>query len=191
MWVIIDIIGATLIVGIILMAIFGMNMNLNQATYNKTFSLITQTNCVTLARMFEYDLLKIGYHVPKDSAYTPPKNLSILGAKSDSIVIRADLRDAGTINTVSYYVGQPSALGTTKNPRDRMLYRVEDGNVIAANIGLTSLTFKYYNKDEFATTAVESIRSINIKFTVESPEPVDTTYAAAFWQKKLYPKNLQ
>lgn len=191
MSVIIDIIGATLILGIILSAIFGMNLNLNQASYNKTFALITQTNCVTLARMFEYDMLKIGYHVPRDSSVSPPRVVSIVAVKSDSIVFKADLRDIGTINTVKYYIGSSSALGTTKNPRDRMIFRVEDGNVIAASIGLTSLSFTYYDRNEFTTSTPEEIKAINIKFTVESPEPVDTSYAAAFWQKKLYPKNIQ
>src|SRR6266852_7995743 len=117
MAVFIDILGAMIIVGILMLSIFGMNLNLNQANYNKTFSLITQTNCVTLARMFEYDLLKIGYKVPKDSSVSPPRNISILAAKPDSLAFKADLRDAGSVNTVRYYIGPVSALGSTKNPR--------------------------------------------------------------------------
>src|SRR5437870_550649 len=129
---ILDILGATIIVGIMLLALFGLNLNMHAASYNKTFTLITQTNAVTLARMMEYDMVKMGYH-----SLTRPY---VLAAKPDSIAFKADLRNSGTVNIVRYYVGATSGLAFTKNPRDRMVYRVEDGNVMAANLGLTSLS---------------------------------------------------
>jgi hypothetical protein len=186
MWVIIDIFGASIIAGIILVAIFGMNVNLDQATYNKTFTLITQTNAVTLARMIEYDFIKIGYHTSKPA---------IFAIKPDSISFMANLRNSSTgtaadTNYVRYYVGPVAGLGSTKNPRDRMLYRVEDGKTIAANLGVTSLAFTYYDKDGLTTSIPDSVKSINVVFTCESPYPVDTTYAASFWQKRIYPRNL-
>src|SRR5260221_13424951 len=97
MWVILDIFGASIIAGIILVAIFGMNVNLDQATYNKTFTLITQTNTVALARMIEYDFVKIGYHTPKPA---------VLAAKSDSISFyMADPTNPGVAYyPVQYYV---------------------------------------------------------------------------------------
>ena len=181
MWVLIDIIGATIILGIIIMAILGLNVNLDLASYNKTFTLITQTNTVTLARMLEYDLVKAGYHTPKPA---------ILGAKSDSISFLTDLRDAGVVNSVTYYLGPTSVLGSTKNPRDRMLYRVEYGSTISSNLGVTALKFTYFDTAGSVTTIPSNIASINVQFTVESPFPVDTTYAAAVWQKRVYPRNL-
>lgn len=181
MAVIIDIIGAAIIVGIILLAIFGLNANLNQASYNKNFSLIVQTNTVTLARMIEYDFVKIGFHTPRPC---------ILAATSDSISFMADLGNDGTVHAVQYYVSPVSVLGTTKNPRDRLIYRVEDGEVIAANLGLTSLALSYFDGYGNVTSSPDSIRSIDVRFKVESPEPVDTGYIASFWQKRIYPRNL-
>jgi hypothetical protein len=183
MAILIDIVGATFIAGIILMAIFGMNVNLDQATYNKTFTLITQTNAVTLARMIEYDFVKIAYYTPRPA---------ILAAKSDSISFyMADPTNPGVgSNFVQYYVSSPAVLGSTKNPRDRILYRVQNGTVTAANLGVTSFTLAYYDENGLATTVPDSVRSINVGFTCESPFPVDTTYAAAFWQKRIYPRNL-
>ncbi len=181
MSILIDLIGATIILGIVLMAILGLNVNLDQASYSKTFTLITETNCVTLARMLEFDLVKAGYHTSKPA---------FLAAKSDSISFLADLRDAGTVNTVTYRLGPTSALGATKNPRDRMLYRTEDGSTIASNLGVTALTFTYYDLSGAVTAGLADVASINVQFTVESPFPVDTTYAAAVWQKRIYPRNL-
>jgi hypothetical protein len=178
-----DIIGASIIAGIILVAIFGMNVNLDQATYNKTFTLITQTNCVTLARMIEFDFVKIGYHTPKPA---------VRAAKQDSISFyMADPTNPGVAwDSVQYYVGPASVLGSTKNPRDRILYRVRNGVRTAANIGVTSLSFTYYDSAGVVTTIPDFVKSIDVVFNVESPFPVDTTYAAAFWQKRIFPRNL-
>ncbi|MBI1804526.1 MAG: hypothetical protein HY033_12450 [Ignavibacteriae bacterium] len=181
MAVLIDIFGAAIIAGILLLTIFGLNANLNQANYNKTFSLITQTNTVTLARIIESDLVKIGYHVSTSA---------ILTAKSDSIKFLADLADDGVIHTIVYAIGPTSLLGTTKNPRDRMLYRVDNGSLIAANVGLTDLSFTYFDNNGDSTSTPDLVNSINVKFHVESSEPVDTAYAAVFWEKRIYPRNL-
>ena len=181
MSVMIDIIGSLIIIGVVMLSIFGLTGNLNQASYNKSFSLVAQTNAVTLARMLEYDIDKIGYHV-KPAMFT---------AAPDDIKFKAVLVYGGvTVNTVRYYISSTSVLGNTKNPRDRVLYREEDGKTIAANLGVTTLSFSYYNNDGFTTSALDSIKSIHVKFTVESPAPVDTTYAALSWEKRFYPKNL-
>ncbi len=181
MSILMDIIGASVIAGIIMLSILGLNTNLNSAAYNKTFSLVTQTNTVALGRMIEYDMVKMGYHTSKPA---------LLTAKSDTITFMADLADAGAVNTIKYYMGPVNGLTSTKNPRDRMLYRVQDGNVIAMNLGLTSLVFSYFDTDGDSTATPSLVQSINVKFTVESIEPVDTTYSAAFWEKRIYPKNL-
>src|SRR2546425_7907376 len=128
MSVLIDIIGAAIIAGIIILAIFGLNVNLSQANYNKLFTLTTQTNTVVLAQMMEYDMVKIGYHVPN------PGTSAVLGAKPDSIVFKGDLNNSGTVNTVKYYTGSTSTLAFTRNPRDKMIYRVQDGVVTPMNL---------------------------------------------------------
>ena len=181
MSILIDIVGSLVIAGIIMLAILGLNVNMNQAMYDKTFALITQSNAVTLARMIEFDFVKIGYHSTKPN---------LLVAKSDSISFRGDMGDDGTVRTVRYYVGAMSTLGSTKNPNDRLIYRVQDGTVTPMNLGVTNMSFSYYNADGFATLNADSVRSISVIFTVQSSEPVDTTYTTAFWQKKIFPKNL-
>jgi hypothetical protein len=180
----IDIIGAAVIVGIIMLAIFGLNVNLSQANYNKLFTLTTQMNTVTLAEIMEFDMVKIGYHVPN------AKSVAVLAAKSDSIVFQADLNNTGTINTVKYYLGPTSALSYTKNPNDRVIYRVQDGVVSPMYVGLTSLSITYYNSDGNVTTRPDSVRSMFVQFTIQSPSPVDTSYSTAFWEKRISPKNL-
>ena len=181
MAVMIDIIGSVVIAGIVLLAILGLNANMNQAMYNKTFSLVTQTNAVALARMIEYDVTKIGYHTPSPA---------LLVASPDTISFKADLKDDGTVHTVKYFSGSTSTLSWTKNPNDRMVYRVLDGSVTSMNLGVTSLVFKYYDVNGIVTTDPKSVKSVNVYFTVQSPEPVDTGYCSSYWQKTINSKNL-
>jgi len=181
MAVLIDIFGAAIIAGILLLSIFGLNTNLSQANYNKTFSLMTQTNAVTLARIIESDLVKAGYHVGA---------LPILTAKSDSLKFQADLEDDGSVHTIAYAISPTSSLGSTKNPRDRIFYRVDNGSVIAANVGLTDISFQYFDTNGDTTSSINLINSIRVKFRIESSEPVDTAYASVFWEKRIYPRNL-
>lgn len=184
MSVMIDIIGSFIIIGVVMLSIFGLSSNLNQSAYNKSFSVVTQTNEVALARMIEFDFNKIGYQVPVS---TP----ALLKARPDSIIFKAALTYGGSWSTVTYYTGPTSELTRTKNPRDRYLYRIEDGKKIPANLGVTSLSFVYYNRDGFITSALDSIKSIRARFTIESPEPVDTSYSGISWEKRIYPKNLE
>jgi len=182
MAILIDIVGSLVIAGIIFLTILGLNVNMNQATYNKTFSVITQSNAIALARMIEYDFVKMGYHSPKPM---------ILSAGADSISFVADLANDGTVHTVKYRLGSTSTLASTKNPNDRLLYRVQDGATIPMNLGVISFSLSYVDSAGFKTTKADSIRGITVAFNVQSSEPVDTGYVAAYWQKIFYPKNLK
>ena len=188
----IDIIGAGLIAGLVLLSIFGLGANLNQASYEKSFTYALQTNAVTVARIMESDIVKIGYHIPKGTAIT--------SATASSIAFKADLANVGVTNVVRYTLSSTTAseVNTTINPRDVMLYREVDGSTIAANLGVTNLQFAYYDSAGTATTTLAQIRSIYVKISLESPERIintaeaasDTAYPGVFWEKTIYPRNL-
>ncbi len=178
---IIDLIGSFVIIGAVMLTIFALTTNLNQASYNKSFSTTTQTNATTLARVLDYDIVKIGYHTSKPA---------MIIAKTDSMSFKADLLDDGNVKTVQYFLGSTSGMSNTKNPRDKVFYRIEGGKTIAMGLGVTGIQFSYYNNDGFATAALDSIKSIRVKITIESATPVDTSYSVISWQKRFYPKNL-
>src|SRR6516162_782763 len=162
---VINFIGSAILASLIFASIFGLTHNLNQSNYEKNFELTTQTNAVFLARLMEYDFVKIGFHYPRPA-------VAIIAADSQSITFKADLLDSGTVNTVSYAIGPVSDLANTKNPRDRYLYRTLDGVTTSANLGLTRLQFIYYDNDGHVTSNLSLIKSMNVQFTIESPERV-------------------
>ena len=184
MAVLIDIVGASVIAGIIMLTILNLNANLNQASYEKVYTLNMQTNIVTLARIIEYDFVKIGYHTSKPA---------ILNADSTSIRFTSDLLNAGVTNTVKYSISDvsESVVASTKNPRDRMIYREVNGQpMISANLGVTSLKFTYLDSMGSETSNLTFIKAIRVKIKLENPEPIDTTYQGVFWEKTIYPRNL-
>ena len=185
-----DIVGSVVFFGILLLTIFVIMGNLNQANYEKTYTLNMQTNAVTLARIMEYDMLKIGYHVGSPA---------IISADSTSIQFVGDLENDGDTNTVSYYIGSTSesVVADTKNPRDRMIYRVVNGQpAIRANLGLTDLKLTYFDSSGVETNSVSLIRSIGVKFRLENFEPVYPVhpdvpvYPGVFWEKRIFPRNI-
>lgn len=193
MSVLIDIIGAFVIGSIMFVMIFGNMGNVNQAHYEKALSTNVQTNVVTVARIMEYDILKIGYH---------NKNDAIQYADSTGIRFKADLKNDGNIVSVQYILG--NLITSTRNPKDRKFIRqAGSAPAIEANLGLTSMQFTYYDtlgnrlKTPITTPVrLDSIKSINVKLWLESPEPVysmtkgDSSYQTVFWEKTMYPRNL-
>jgi hypothetical protein len=192
MSIILDIIAAAVIGGIMLISIFSMMGNINQANFEKTLSTNVQGNILTLARIMESDFLKIGYHI---------KNDAIQSADSTGIAFKSDLQNNGSVATVQYLLG--SSVTTTKNPNDRIIIRQVGGQAINANVGLTYLQIAYFDtlgrqiQCPISTKArLDSIKAIRLKIRLESSEPVYSfvsnvaTYQSVYWEKTIYPKNL-
>lgn len=185
-----DIIGSTFILGILILAVVAVNASVSDWTFGSTSTLNAQTNAVEVARLIEWDFLKIGYAVPD----TLPK---ISLADSTRLTFYADLDRKGTIDTVRYYTKNPvSRVGL--NPNTFILYRLTNSEPEAgSNLGMTLFRLAYYdslgNKLSMPVTTPARIRSIEAAFMVESIIPSmegDTTYPGAYWEKRIYPRNL-
>lgn len=193
MSIILDIIAAAIIGGIMLISIFSMMGNINQANFEKTLSTNVQGNIITLARIMESDILKIGYHIKTDA---------IQSADSTNIAFKSDLTNSGTIVSVQYSLGD--TVSSTRNANDRMLIRQATGQqTINANVGMTYLQFAYFDTlgrelqcPLNTKIRLDSIKAIRIKIRLESSEPVYSSlsntaaYQNVYWEKTIYPRNL-
>ena len=185
-----DIIGSTFILGILILAVVAVNASVSDWTFGSTSTLNAQTNAVEVARLIEWDFLKIGYAVPD---ILPKISL----ADSTQLTFYADLDRKGKIDTVRYYTKNPvSRVGL--NPNTFVLYRLTNSEPEAgSNLGMTLFRLAYYdslgNKLSMPVTTPARIRSIEAAFMVESIIPSmegDTTYPGAYWEKRIYPRNL-
>ena len=195
MSVMLDIIGASVIIGIVILTVMNVNINLSDENYKGMVDLHTQTETIQLARIIEFDFYKIGYNVP------PANRPAITIADSTHIKFKTNLGDiAGALDIIEYGLGD-YVLGST-NPRDRMLFRIENLTKVYINYSVINFKLTYYDSTDtkiptpITGSNLNKIKSINVKLILESPEPFDTTrtggqqYAHAMYQKLIYPRNL-
>jgi len=194
MQVIYDIIGSIIIGGIILLMLLSFNSSIMEGSAVQTFNSIVQTNMTSVSEMIEYDFRKMGYRVGSvhDSA--------IVYADSNSILIKGDFDNDGSVEKIGYSLNPISKKGSTGsghvNPRARVLTRTAGGIPQSINLGLTRFHLAYYNEaDQLITEnpvkAPSRIRSIRLAMNMESTSPYDTIYAGGTWERTITPKNLK
>lgn len=148
----IDIIGSTLIGGIILIILFRMNDSAVENHYINSGELIVQTNLLSVVELLEIDLRKIGYC--KNWEIAPVPGEALLEATDTSITFLTDTPSTsnpfgdGNIDTLRYWVGSPydEEVIKTPNPKDRMLYRqINSEPALYSNMGVTQLKINYFD----------------------------------------------
>lgn len=190
MQVIYDIIGSIIIGGIILLMLVSFNSSVMEGAAVQTFTSIVQSNVTSVTDLIEYDFRKMGYRVGSihDSA--------IVYADSSKIVMKGDIDNNGTVETVTYYLDLAAKSGHV-NPRSRILYRQVNGaGAQRINLGITRFRMAYYNAAdsllvENPVKAPSSIRAIRLAINMESTSPYDKTYAGTTWERTITPKNLK
>ena len=187
MSVMMDIIGATVLVGMLMLTVMNININMNSETYRTATEFHTQTEMIQLARIFEFDVYKAGYAVVKPA---------IVVADSSYLKFRTNLLNiAGRRDSVEYLLGTP--VTNSSNPNDKHLLRVENVSTVSISYSVTQFRLTYYDgRDSVMATPVsgalrDSIRSIRIQLRLESPTLIDGSYAGAYYEKLIYPRNLQ
>jgi len=190
-----DIAGSMIIGGILMMIVWRLGDASAEKTYNNSGELTIQQNLLTLAEIIEFDYRKIGYCNNWNAVVDPrtgqPFNSSqaIYYADENSMSFYTDLHPYdGNLDSVRYYLGPLSECLSTPNPRDRILYRVENDDApVASNLGVTNFHMVYFdvNDDSIPTPVITRglIKSIEINLTVENVAAYDEKYSNAFWKQ--------
>jgi hypothetical protein len=193
MSVMMDIIGSMVVAGMLMMMVMGINVNMSSETYKSFTELNIQTQSIQLARILEFDLYKAGYSVAK------PGVIAI--ADTARLKFYTNLFNvAGRRDSVEYDLG--ALVTSSPNPNDKSLYRYENTTMVFINFSVTRFVLSYYNsRDSLLAAPVtgsnrDSIKSIRVLLTLQSPVPFDTTtsggssYVTTYYQKLIYPRNL-
>lgn len=194
-----DIIGSMVIGGMLFLIL----LNLNEAAVKNSFrfngEMIVQKNLVEIVKLLEHDFRKIGYS--KDWELIPDPSKSILTADSTSISFLTDTNNIGIIDTLEYRLGPASELSNTPNPRDKILYRIVNGDESpGVNLGVTQFRMNYFdtfgNPISFPIDVPSEINTMEINLTVEDvsayDDPdVENDYNSVFWKQiRLAARNL-
>ena len=177
-----DIMGSVIIAG--LMVIMLMKFNIYQSTtkFASDSELQMQQNSKTLAEIIDHDFRKIGYDY--DST-------SIVQADSERVSFFSDIDRNGSIDFVSYFLGDTSEVTETTNPNDRILYRVVNSDTISGpSLGLTKAKFSYLDEVYTETTTLSDIKYVRAELWVESIEPVGEEFIFTYWELTINPRNL-
>lgn len=179
-----DIVGSTIIGGIILLIILTYNSNVNDASISQTTSNIVQSNLNSIATELDFDFKKIGFGVTD--------SLKIITADTSRISFRADIDNNGKIDTITYYLSDLNALISTPNPRDRFLYRIVNTQAPnSSSLGVIKFRLFYYDKNGNITGVGSSVKSFKVELYCESTFPIgENYYPLAYWNKTINPRNL-
>ncbi len=204
-----DILGSSLVGGMLLLIMFRLNDASVENSFMYTGNLLVQQNLVSIVEVINHDFNKIGYCEKWEKIPDPSK--SIISATDTSIAFLTDLPTVshplgdGIIDTLKYYSGSVNELTVTPNPRDRILYRVVGNSVPdGSNLGVTQFKLTYFDSDGNTLpnpVVTSKIRSIQIDLKLEDVYGYDTDnsdknknerYADAVWkQLKISSPNLR
>ena len=193
----IDIMGATIIGGILLMMVNSLNERAVGSNIIYGSDKLLQMEVVQLADLIETDFRKIGYC--EDPTKVADSLCVILSADTSQIKFITDLNRDGNLDTLEYFVSSTAVLSNTVNPRDRILYRKhsaypnEETLMISSNI--THFYFRYFDalniELSFPITSPSLIAYMEISFKVEDSDAYDLQYSEAYWQQvRLTSRNL-
>ena len=192
---ILDILGATVIGGLLLLILLRLNGSVTENTviYGNDRSL--QRSLAETAVVVEEDLRKMGYCA--DPFKLTDGMSRVIYADSSYISFYTDVDLDGTLDSLAYFISDTTALSVTRNPRDRILYRqINTGTPFIVNSNIVQFKLTYYDALGYELTPPVSspamITHLEISFKVEDPEAYDQNYSEAYWQQvRLTSRNLR
>jgi len=182
---IIDILGAAIIGGILLINLLNANGTLveNDSVYNHDKNL--QQDLVITATVVERDFTLVGYVNSSDQIGS---NANIIEGSLNSIKFRSDINNNGDMDTITYYLSDLSAMAHTPNPRDMILYRKLNSDIpyVLAN-NVTRFRLIYFDSQMLPVTPpiglTTVVNYIQIEFRVEDAYAFDNNYSEAIWRR--------
>jgi len=180
--ILLDLMGSTIIGALIVSMLINFNMYQTNSLISSDSELQLQQNAKTLAEILNHDFRKIGYRY--DST-------AFVVADPERISFFSDIDRDGSIELVTYMLGDSTEVTGTVNPRDRILYRIVDNDTIKGpSLGLTKTKFSYFNGAGVPTTTLSEIQYVKAELWVETIDLVDGGYPFTYWELIINPRNL-
>ena len=187
---ILDIIGASVITGFLILMTISFTSRINSVTQDSLATEVTLNSASNTAQIFEFYFYKIGSMTMSDI---------ISVADSDKIRFDGDIDEDGIVEDFLLYNYTVDDWTYTENPNDSPVYsrtNSGDNNLVAV---VTDFHLTYYDamQNELAYSILDTsqtlrntIRSIKVFIKSESSFPVDSIYEAVVWERLISPRNL-
>ncbi len=181
--IILDIIGATIIGGVIIFMIINLNIYSSQKLFASGQELGLEQNAKTLAEIMDHDLRKVGFNYSGN----PIEEMD-----STHFTFHSDIDSNGVMDKVGFTCGDTTEMAATPNPNDIVLYRIINSDTSKGpSLGLTKLRFTYNDKHGNKTAYKDSVKYIKAEMWIESAEKTDEgKYLFTYWEMTINPRNL-
>jgi hypothetical protein len=184
-----DIMGSTIVGGIVLMILFQVNAKISTTSADILLSTFTSINTVDAGAILERDISKLGYRISEDF---------ITVAEEEKIEFWADLSDNGTPQKVLYTLGTVNEVTATTNPNDRPLFRKvsDDSPKLVSVVREFKITYLDMEGNDIAYSTLDNQENRNLIFgirlyiKIESFDPSEEMYPYIELQRTIIPKNL-
>jgi hypothetical protein len=168
--------------GFIVLMMINFNIFQNNTMFTSDSELQLQQNAKTLAEILNNDLRKIGFR---------HSGTAFITADSERVSFYSDIDYDGTVDRVTYYLGDTTSASLTTNPRDRVLYRIINNDTIQGpSLGLIKAKFSYLNGLGATTSNLSEMKYIRAELWIEPYEPNDGEYPFTYWELTINPRNL-
>lgn len=168
MQTIIEIVGSTIIGGMLLLLILTSKTNVGKASNSQVMNSKIQSNITTITDIIETDIKKLGYRIPGGTSITKADSFNLTFKFYDDIHSLTD--------SVSY-----SFNNTTKK-----LFR----NTESMNLNTSNFKLCYYDSTGNIPASAALIKSFKIALTVQDTFKYDGNAVVAYWEKIFKPQNL-
>jgi hypothetical protein len=182
MTTLLDILGSTLIGGMVLLMVMNFNIFTTQTQVGSTAELQLQRNAKSIAEIINTDFRKIGFKY---------NGTSITQADSQKFIFYSDINNNNNIRLIEYVLGDTSTASHSINPNDRALFRIigNDTTIVAPD-GITNIRLLYRDENGTLTHTLQDISYVEIGIWLESAYPVNNEYLFTYWQMTINPRNI-
>jgi hypothetical protein len=170
MSVVLDLLGSTIIGGVIVLMLMNFNAFQSNTAISSDSELQMQQNAKTLAEIINHDFRKIGFNY---------YNTAFAQADSERISFYSDIDRNGSVDSVTYFLGNASEVASTTTD-----------TIKGPSLGLTKAKFSYLDGVGAETASLADIAYVRAELWIESIEPVDGEYLFTYWEMTINPRNL-
>lgn len=177
-----DLIGALVIRGGIIMILLQLTLSMQDVLYERTEKAAMDRSMYEASLILGYDVRLMGYHVASDP---------VVALDTNRITFYADLRNAGTADKIAYYVSEMTGTPDTLHIKKYYLNRsLNDGNALPLLRYVTRFRIDCYDSLGALTTNMANIRSVFLRLSTQSNNFFNGRYPSSAWQSQIFPQNM-
>ncbi len=177
-----DLIGAAVIRGGIIMILLQLTLSMQDVLYERTERAAMDQAMYEGTTLLSYEFRQMGYHA---------SGTTITELDTNRITFQSDITNDGTADQIRYSVAQmsgiPDSLGVKKYFLNRSL---NGGTALPMLRYVTRFRIQCFDVNGNMTSTASQVKSLLIIIQTQSNNYFNGRYPASAWQSQIFPMNL-